>query len=156
MRAPPHRLLSAAAVIAATCAAVPAMAEEAVSVITDRAKVFRIEQPADTIIIGNPAIADVTMHDRTTLVITGKSYGTTNLVILNAAGDPIIDEVISVEPPASSVVTLTRSTQSYSFGCTPHCQPFLNIGDQKDHFDDTFKQITQRKGLSEGAGAQPQ
>ncbi len=130
----------------------PAYADGVVNVVTDRAKVFRIDEPADTIIIGNPAIADVTMHDRTTLVITGKAYGTTNLVILNKAGNPIIDEVIAVEPPAGSVITVTRAGNSYSYGCEPTCKPYLNIGDEKAFFDDTYKQISQRRSLSEGGG----
>ena len=73
--------------------------DSAVQVMTDRAKVFRIDAPADTVIVGNPAIADVTMYDRQTVVVTGKLYGTTNLVILDAKGEPIIDEVITVSAP---------------------------------------------------------
>ena len=145
------RILPIAGVLVA--AAIPASADGVVSVVTDRAKVFRIDEPADTIIIGNPAIADVTMHDRTTLVITGKSYGSTNLVILNKAGNPIIDEVIEVQPQASSVVTVTRAGASYSYGCSPICKPYLSVGDDKEFFSDTFGQISQRKSLSEGGSA---
>lgn len=153
MRSPILRILPIAGMLLAAMPSLAAAAEGVVSVVTDRAKVFRIDEPADTIIIGNPAIADVTMHDRTTLVITGKSYGTTNLVILNKAGDPIIDEVITVEPPASSVVTVTRAGKSYSYGCAPTCKPYLNVGDDTEYFSQTFSQISQRRSLSEGGGA---
>ncbi|WP_319772501.1 pilus assembly protein N-terminal domain-containing protein [Breoghania sp.] len=142
----------AASALCAALSCAPTYAEGVVKVVTDRAKVFRIDEPADTIIIGNPAIADATMHDRTTLVITGKAYGTTNLVILNKAGNPIIDEVIAVEPPGGSVVTLMRAKETYSYDCTPACKPHLNIGDDKDFFDNTYKQVSQRRALSEGGG----
>ncbi|PTW62705.1 putative type II/III system pilus formation protein [Breoghania corrubedonensis] len=151
MRCTHLRILPVVGILLA--AALPAWADGVVSVVTDRAKVFRIDEPADTIIVGNPAIADVTMHDRTTLVITGKSFGSTNLVILNKAGDPIIDEVIQVEPQASSVVTVTRAGASYSYGCSPICKPYPSIGDSKEFFDDTYAQIGKRRALSEGGGA---
>lgn len=152
MRTLPLRVLPFVGAVLAVMTAMPAFAEDVVSVVTDRAKVFRLDAPADTVIVGNPAIADVTMHDRTTLVITGKSYGTTNLVILNKAGDPIIDEVISVGPASSTVVTVNRASEIYSYGCTPKCRPYLDVGDQKAYFDQTYEQITKRRGLSEGAG----
>ena len=129
----------------------PAQAEEAVSVIVDRAKVFRLEQPAKTIIIGNPTIADVVMNDPTTLIITGKSYGTTNLVILDDDGQPIIDEIITVSPPEAGVVTVQRSGQRYSYNCAPTCQPTINMGDHDDFYKKTSEQAAQHSGLAEAA-----
>ena len=40
------------------------------------ARILRISAPAATVIIGNPGVADVTIQDPQTLVLTGKSYGT--------------------------------------------------------------------------------
>ncbi|MBP0651082.1 pilus assembly protein N-terminal domain-containing protein, partial [Mycobacterium tuberculosis] len=60
------RLLCGVAVIGLLSA--PALAKDPIVVTMDRAKVMRIPAPADTVIIGNPAIADVSIHDRQTLV----------------------------------------------------------------------------------------
>lgn len=131
--------------------ATPGLAEEAVSVVVDRAKVFRIEEPAQTIIIGNPSIADVVMNDPTTLIITGKAYGTTNLVILDSEGQPIIDEVIVVRPQESDVVTVLRSGQRFSYNCSPTCQPTAVMGDQEEFYKKTSDQATQHSGQASSA-----
>lgn len=59
---------------------------EAVQVVVDHAKVLRLPDKAQTVIVGNPAIADVTVQRNGVMVITGKSYGVTNLIALDATG----------------------------------------------------------------------
>lgn len=127
-------------------------AEEAgVHVMTDRAKVFRIDAPADTVIVGNPAIADVTMYDRQTVVVTGKLYGTTNLVILDKSGEPIIDEVITVGAATGDVVTVQRKLARSTYSCAPSCEPVLRVGDSEAGYELLTKQSTQRNDISEKA-----
>ena len=93
-RASPARRLAGSS-LPASLAASPAAAEP-IAVIVDRAKVMRISRPADIVIIGNPAIADATIQDNQTLIITGRSFGTTNLIVLDADGQAIADEIITV------------------------------------------------------------
>ncbi len=77
-----------------------AVAEKQPVIVTvDRAKVFRISSPASTVIVGNPAIADATVEDDVTLVLTGRSFGVTNLIVLDHEGNPIVDETISRSRP---------------------------------------------------------
>ena len=54
-----------------------------ITVKANMARILRINTPAATVIIGNPGVADVTIQDPQTLVLTGKSYGTTNLIVLD-------------------------------------------------------------------------
>ncbi|MBL6430472.1 MAG: pilus assembly protein N-terminal domain-containing protein [Alphaproteobacteria bacterium] len=122
--------------------------DSTVQVMTDRAKVFRIDAPADTVIVGNPAIADVTMYDRQTVVVTGKLYGTTNLVILDAKGEPIIDEVITVSAPEADIVTVHRNTARTSYSCAPACEPVMRVGDTEASYELTNKQATARTQMS--------
>lgn len=144
--------IAAAAILAPVLAGGVAAAEDgAVHVMTDRAKVFRIDAPADTVIVGNPAIADVAMYDRQTVVVTGKLYGTTNLVILDKSGEPIIDEVITVGAPSSDVVTVLRKTARSSYSCSPNCEPVLRVGDTEASYDAIAKQSTARTEMSEKA-----
>lgn len=119
-----------------------------VSVTVDRAKVFRIQEPASTVIIGNPFIADVSMHDATTVVITGKSYGSTNLVILDENNAPIVDEVVTVRASEDNVVMVQRNAARQSYSCAPMCEPTLRLGDQSDVFDKVAEQATQRNELA--------
>ena len=78
-------------------APVAATAQEGpISVKANMARILRISAPAATVIIGNPGVADVTIQDPQTLVLTGKSYGTTNLIVLDSDGNPIADTMIEV------------------------------------------------------------
>ena len=118
----------------------------------DRAKVFQIDENASTIIIGNPFIADAAMHNGNTVVITGKSYGTTNLVILDSNNNPIVDEVISVTAAnTDGVVSVFRNAARQTFSCQPNCQPALQLGDQTETFDATAQQAVTRNDLAVGA-----
>ncbi len=62
----------------------------------NQAKILKLSRAADTIIIGNPEIADASVQDASTVVLTGRGFGVTNLVILDEAGAPIIDEQVIV------------------------------------------------------------
>lgn len=123
------------------CAAVEADARPPIAVTIDRAKVMHISRPADTIIIGNPGIADATIQDAQTLIITGKSFGSTNLIVLDEHGQPIADEILSVRPNDESVVTVFRRSSRVTLSCTPDCAPTLAIGDNPESFDAVNSQI---------------
>ncbi|WP_428573354.1 pilus assembly protein N-terminal domain-containing protein [Roseibium sp.] len=122
-------------------------------VTVDRAKIFRIDDGASAVIVGNPFIADVAMFDQNTVVITGKSYGTTNLVILDANNTPIVDEVITVRASEEDVVQVYRKTARATMSCNPVCEPTLRLGDSEVAFQAAADQATNRNALSvEAAG----
>ena len=83
-------------------AAMNAVPEAGIHVVLNQAKIVKLSQPAATVIIGNPEIADATVRDSRTLVLTGRGFGQTNLVILDRAGNPI------------SVMMYSRSDRSLS------------------------------------------
>lgn len=105
--------------------------EAAVSVEVNMARILRISAPASTVIIGNPGIADVTIQDATTLIITGKSYGFTNLIILDASGNPVADTIVEVvqQSGTGNLVTIYMGAARNSVMCSPVCQPVIMIGD---------------------------
>jgi len=132
-----------------------AIAEDGPVIVTiDRAKVFRIQEPASTVIIGNPFIADVAMQDETTVVITGKSYGTTNLIILDSDSSPIIDELISVQAAGDSDVVVLRKSARQTLSCTPICQPVARLGDNSDAFSAATAQSKERNTLAVEAASE--
>jgi Flp pilus assembly secretin CpaC len=126
-----------------------AQADEPLAVTIDRAKVMHISRPADTVIVGNPAIADATIQDKQTLIITGRSFGTTNLIVLDTNGQPIADEVLMVQASDDRVVTLYRRAERETLSCTPECAPALSIGDRVDSFDSVKKQIEDHQSLTD-------
>ncbi len=118
-----------------------------IMVTVDQAKVMRIARPADTVIIGNPAIADATIKDDRTLIITGRSFGTTNLIVLDADGQPIADELLTVEAQVGQL-TVFRRAERMTYSCTPICQSTLNVGDNADAFAAIDGQIQARGALA--------
>lgn len=130
-----------------------ASAGESVVVTIDRAKVLRISRPADTIIIGNPSIADATIQDPQTLVLTGRSFGVTNIVILDADGEPIVDETIVVQGHETNTVRIYRRAVRETLACSPVCEPTLTIGDNSESFVAAANQIKERNALSDSVAA---
>ena len=143
--------LSFAGLAGVVAFAASATATEPISVIVDRAKVLHISQPADVVIIGNPAIADATIQDSQTLIITGRSFGTTNLIILDKQGQSIADNIVTVEPSNDQVVTVYRRASRQTLSCTPECSPVKTLGDNPSSFDAANAQITAARSLADSA-----
>jgi Flp pilus assembly secretin CpaC len=124
--------------------------EERVSlkVTIDRAKVIRIAKTADTIIIGNPAIVDATIQDGKTIVLTGRAFGVTNLIILDQDGEPIVDELIVVEGPKHKTVRIYRQAQRETMACDPVCEPTLTLGDNETSFQSISSQMSTRNSAA--------
>lgn len=145
------RLSSSVAITFALVTAVcgPVAAKDPISVTVDIAKVMRISAPATAVVLGNPGIADATMQDRQTLVITGKVTGITNLVVLDAKGQLIADEIIHVVKPQSGYVTVQRGGQRFSYACTPHCNATIEPGDETGFFSVADEHQRKRIGFGQ-------
>ncbi|MBG6145860.1 MAG: pilus assembly protein N-terminal domain-containing protein [Roseibium album] len=129
-----------------------AMAQDGpVMVTVDRAKIFRIDDGASAVIVGNPFIADVSMFDENTVVITGKSYGTTNLVILDSNSKPIVDEVITVRASEDDVVAVYRKSLRSTMSCNPSCEPTMRLGDDVNAFNGIAEQANSRNSMAASA-----
>jgi Flp pilus assembly secretin CpaC len=100
-----------------------------VSVKVNMARIVKINSPAATVIVGNPGVADVTIQDPQTLVLTGKSYGQTNLIVLDNVGNAIADTVVNVVQDQGDLVTMYMGETRQTIMCAPKCQPMLMLGD---------------------------
>lgn len=128
-------------IISATLTGVPgavAGEDDFVSVKVNMARILRINSPAATVIIGNPGIADVTIQDPTTLVLTGKSYGQTNLIILDSVGNPIADTRVEVVQEQAGLVTVYQGSARTTLACEPNCQPVVMLGDDTGYTSQTI------------------
>lgn len=115
------RLVVAASILASTCVA--AVADEPLMrVYMDHARVLRLDRPVSKVIIGNDKVADATVADAKTIVLTGRSFGTTNLVLLDADGNAIVDERILVSIDEGNTVRVFRQTERSVLSCTPNCE----------------------------------
>lgn len=124
---------------------------EAVQVVVDHAKVLRLPEKAQTVIVGNPAIADVTVQRNGVMVVTGKSYGVTNLIALDATGALLAESTVRVGAATDSILTVQRGLERESYSCNPACQPSAQLGDGKTFFESTSGQSGARNAAATGA-----
>ncbi len=130
----------------------PQSATDVISVTLDQAKIDRLPPGATTLIIGNPMIADVTMlKNSNAMVITGKAFGQTNFIALDAGGSILLQRQIQVAP-ARTVLVLQNGPSRISLTCNPDCMPAVQLGDDNDFFAKSGAQITLRNGLAQGSG----
>jgi Flp pilus assembly secretin CpaC len=136
-------------------AAVPASAQaaatnEPITVKANMARILRISAPAATVIIGNPGVADVTIQDPQTLVLTGKSFGETNLIVLDSAGNPVADTMVSVVQANADTITVYMGTARTTLSCQPVCQPTITLGDDTNFSSTALSSSTLLQGAAAG------
>ena len=74
-----------------------AFALDDILVRADRATVLELLPKTTTVIVGDPSIADVSLQKNGSVVVTGKSYGTTDLILQDATGVVLGEQLIGVE-----------------------------------------------------------
>ncbi|MEL6825675.1 MAG: pilus assembly protein N-terminal domain-containing protein [Pseudomonadota bacterium] len=119
-----------------------------ITIETGKAKALKLKTNADSVIIGNPNIADVAVHDDTLLFITGKAYGTTNLMIFDNEGNTIHSSDIVVTSNTTSWVSINRAGLNFTYDCSPTCRPTLSPGDDSEHFGTVAGQMQQQQELN--------
>ena len=119
------------ATIAVICSATTSLAGSLYSVDLNKTEIVRLPENAGAVVIGNPNIADVSIHSANTLFVVGRGYGETNLVVLNSTGHTIMNadiQVISKLP--TNGVRLYNGKDRESYNCTPYCLPSPILGDR--------------------------
>ncbi len=122
--------------IAVTTAAFTASAMAgAMSVPIDQARVVAFERPATTVFVGNPAMADVTVIDPTHVFVLGKAFGATNLIALDARGNVLANDALTIEGHVASTVTLNLGSVQQTYACAAgRCEAAPVPGDAQGTF----------------------
>ena len=142
-------LLSAAVLMAAVALdATKARADDLI-VVYDQSQLLRLPRPASEIIIGNPSIADVTVQGGNLLVVTGKTFGLTNIIALDSERNVIQDQRVLVQRDDRRMVNLHKGGLRQSYSCTPNCSPTLTIGDDTQYFDMVSKHNSTKTKFSD-------
>jgi hypothetical protein len=142
----------AMALVAAVLQAGPAAAGDTVEVAIDQAKVLKLPDRVGTIVVGNPMIADVSVQSGGMLVVTGKGYGRTNVIVLDRAGNMLLEQTVQVQGPGDDVVVVYRGGERESYSCAPKCERRITLGDAPAYFDATLTQAGNRTGQANGGG----
>lgn len=147
------RVFVSVLLISALGMTLPSQADDGLSVdvTIDQARLVRLDADAVQIIIGNPLIADVAAQAPRLLVVTGKSYGITNLIALDASDREIFNAKLSVRETEIRQVTLYKGTARQTFHCAPECQRTLSVGDDKSQFEQLAESMSKKFGVVNSA-----
>lgn len=150
-----RRTVAFLAILGSLCTVVvaPAAAADDLIVRYDQSQLLRLPRPVAEIIIGNPSIADVTVQGGNMLVVTGKTFGITNIIALDGERNVIQDQRVIVERDERRIVNLNRAGQRQSYSCTPTCSPTLVIGDDVDYFEKVLKSASGKTKFSDSGDA---
>jgi Pilus formation protein N terminal region len=96
----------------------------------DNAQMLTFSQPMRAVSIGNPMIADVTVIDRTHVLIMGKTFGSTNIIALDPAGREAMNDQIIVTGRPGGTIIVQRGVARTTLMCTAdHCEADPTPGD---------------------------
>jgi Flp pilus assembly secretin CpaC len=139
-------------VSAALLAGAPATAEtvQQVRVPLDQARIAKLPDRVATIVVGNPLIADVSIEKGGILVITGKGFGTTNVVALDSKGQHLFEQQVTVGSPEDKTVIVHRGGSRETFSCAPNCERRITLGDATEYFDQNLNQAATRNAKASG------
>lgn len=157
-----HNVCALAAVFLALAG--PALAS--VSVRIDENALMDLRAPAGTVLIGNPAVADITLVSPRRIAILGRGYGATNVIITDRMGRVIFQDEVQVSRADANRVSLYRGGQMSNFTCSPTCERTPGPGEEtgayqlfatpyKDHAQTASSAAGGNGGGGAGGGGSP-
>ena len=129
--------VSLAAIISTGSIAAPTLASDGYyTVPLNKNEMVRLPAPASAVIIGDPNIADVSIHSSDIILVIGRSFGETNLIVLDEAGQTIMNTDIQVvgSNPRGRVRVFNVGEGRETYSCTPECLPAPVLGDGSEFF----------------------
>jgi hypothetical protein len=121
----------------------------------DESRILQLPVTPGAIILGNPSIADVSIQGLK-LFVHGRSYGQTNLTILDLQGSEVASiKLVTVRAPDDTVAIYTMDKgdpllQRFTSSCVDACQSILTVGDTKEYFETVKKQTEDKFKLATG------
>ncbi|MGB9368270.1 MAG: pilus assembly protein N-terminal domain-containing protein [Xanthobacteraceae bacterium] len=129
-------------------------AAETLDVVLDQATLMKLPEKVSTIVIGNPMIADIAIQSGGLVVVTGKGFGSTNLIALDRAGAVLLERSIVVSGPRGrDTVQVYRGVQRETYSCTPSCERRITLGDSAEYFTAIAGQADARNSAAASGGA---
>jgi hypothetical protein len=127
---------------------------DTVKINVDSAHLLKLPAGVATIVIGNPLIADATLQNGGMLVITGKGYGSTNLLALDGHGHVLMSKSVQVlGPRPDHLIVVYKGIKRETWSCVHECEPRNTLGDDQTYFAGSLGQTTARNGAASGANS---
>ena len=131
--------------------AVAAHAEtQSIFVTVDESQIMELTGQPGAVVVGNPSIADVSIQGQQ-LFIHGRSFGQTNLIILDLQGHQIANFKLVGTLAQDTLMTLYRGPQRYSYTCAGTCETNFQVGDALPATETIKKQTNDKFDLATGS-----
>ncbi len=146
-------ILAGAAFLAVTSIAVRAETQT-ILVPVDESKILQLPNIPGAVVIGNPAIADVSIQGQQ-LFVHGRSFGQTNLTILDLQGEQIANFNLVGTIAQDTQVNVYRGaaagpSKRMSYSCAGSCETNLQVGDNPIYFEMVAQQTSGKFKLATG------
>jgi hypothetical protein len=130
-----------------------AFADQTLDVEIDQSRMLTMQANPGAVVIGNPSIADVSLHlDK--VFVHGRAFGQTNLIVLDQNGEPIAQYDLMVKHTAESALTLYEGgpggVDRKSYSCWPLCESEMAVGDNFVYTDGIIKGNSAKTKLATG------
>lgn len=146
--------LCLSAVLAIGMMAITQAQAQTLSINLDQAQIVQLPDRVATIVIGNPLIADATLQSGGVLIVTGKGYGSTNVLALDRGGKVLMSTKVQVLGAGTEdVVVVYKGIERESYSCAPDCERRITLGDSPAFFNATLGEASQRSGQAVQSGA---
>jgi Flp pilus assembly secretin CpaC len=82
-----------------------------------------LSAPVRDLVVGDPAVADVSLVNDRTLVILAKKVGSTTILAFDARGQALADRQIVVSDIPAGGVVVQRGGVAATYACSASCSP---------------------------------
>jgi Pilus formation protein N terminal region len=124
-------------------------ASESLVIKSDQTQLLSVSGTPGAVVVGNPSIADATVHDDK-IFLHGRAHGSTNLIILDQEGNQMAAFDITVQVGGTNNVAVFKAATRYSYTCAPLCEAAMQVGDDVPWTDDIIKLNGKKLDLATG------
>ena len=128
-----------------------AIAGSAINIMADRAKIIKVAGKVASVIVGNPAFADVSVQ-KSYIIVYGRNFGQTNILVLDKNGNQLANLDVSIIRGPDRNIAVYRAGDKASYACSPKCESTLQVGDSANYFKAVNEAISTKMGLATVAG----
>lgn len=128
-----------------------AIADSSLAIDVDDAKLVKLAGEPSTVVVSNPLFADASIQG-SKLIVIGKNTGRTKIIVLDFDGKQLANMMVNVQRTEARVVSVFRggSNSRRTMNCEPFCDQPLIVNDDFGRYEEQYKQITFKTGLSSG------
>jgi Pilus formation protein N terminal region len=117
-----------------------AQAAQEIVLVSDQSQIVKLPEIPTTVLVGNPAIADITIEGKS-MFVHPKGYGLTNILALDQDGKKLGDYQVRVIYEDSYSVSMYGPEGRQTYTCRKDCEPTVRIGDVNEYFSTNIGQV---------------